>query len=70
MERVCNNGFQKYLRSRPGASIESVKRAKEININNVGIHPFFNAYVKEDENSVELLKKMQNYKPKGVRFIH
>lgn len=69
LQNVCSNGYKKYLRSRPGASVESVKRAKDINMNNLGIHYFFRAHCNENGGAAELLAKMKKYKPKGVRIL-
>jgi len=66
MTKVCSNGYKKYLRSRPGASAESVKRMREIDLTKLAVHPFFDKVNDEGESSRELIEKMKTYKPKGV----
>ncbi|XP_014232245.1 ATP-dependent RNA helicase DDX54 [Trichogramma pretiosum] len=65
MEKVCENAYQQYLRSRPAASIESNKRVKELNFETAGILPEF-----QDENDAvsEFLLKMKSYRPPGTVF--
>lgn len=63
MQNVCNNAYDKYVKSRPAASSESNKRIKEIDISNAGILPEF----RNSNDAVgDLLSKMKNYRPKGV----
>lgn len=63
MEKVCENGYQHYLRSRPGASIESVKRSKELKINEAGVNT---NYANVNPIAMDLLTRMKNYRPQGV----
>jgi len=44
MQKVCNNAYQQYVRSRPGASIERIKRIKELRVNEAG-----ELYIKQKE---------------------
>lgn len=39
--RVANNAQQQYVRSRPAPSPESIKRAKELDLAGLGLHPLF-----------------------------
>lgn len=39
--RVADNAQQQYVRSRPAASPESIKRAKELDLAGLGLHPLF-----------------------------
>lgn len=41
LHRVANNAQQQYLRSRPAPSPESIKRAKELDLAELGLHPLF-----------------------------
>lgn len=41
LHRVANNSQQQYVRSRPAPSPESIKRAKELNLAELGLHPLF-----------------------------
>ncbi|KYQ54001.1 ATP-dependent RNA helicase DDX54 [Trachymyrmex zeteki] len=66
MRKVCNNAYQQYIRSRPSASTESVKRIKELRINEAGILPQYSDafYI----NTADLISKMKNYRPQGTIF--
>lgn len=69
MKKVYENGYKKYLQSNPGASKESLKRIKNINLINVGIHPFFSTDSFEAETeAMEFLNQVKKYKPKDVSF--
>lgn len=70
MEGVCNNAYQQYLRSRPAASTESVKRVKNLNIIGAGIIPeFCDIKTQDADNSLaDILSQMKNYRPPGVCF--
>ena len=41
MKKVITNAYKQYIRSRPAASNESIKRMKEITQLEVGLHPLF-----------------------------
>lgn len=65
--KVCRNAYSKYLKSRPGASKESVRRVKSIDFVNIGFYPLF----RTDGNNMEkinLLDRMKNYKPRNTIF--
>lgn len=63
MQKVCNNAYQQYVRSRPGASTESVRRVKELRISEAGV---FSQYSDISSAAVNLISKMKNYRPQGV----
>lgn len=63
MQKVCNNAYQQYVRSRPGASTESVKRVKELCISEAGVLP---QYSDISPTSADLILRMKNYRPQGV----
>ncbi|XP_011866116.1 PREDICTED: ATP-dependent RNA helicase DDX54 [Vollenhovia emeryi] len=65
MRKVCNNAYQQYIRSRPGASAESVKRIKELCINEAGILP---QYADVSHTAADIISKMKNYRPQGTVF--
>ncbi|XP_050465860.1 ATP-dependent RNA helicase DDX54 [Cataglyphis hispanica] len=65
MQKVCNNAYQRYIRSRPGASIESVKRVKELCINEAGILP---QYSDVSSTATDIISRMKNYRPQGTIF--
>lgn len=56
------------MQTRPGASIESVKRTKELDFKNIGIHPFFQSNENQDIDTLKVLEQMTTYKPKGVNI--
>lgn len=41
LHRVADNSQQQYVRSRPAPSPESIKRAKELDLAGLGLHPLF-----------------------------
>ena len=41
LRRVADNAHKQYLRSRPGPSPESIRRAKDLDVAQLGIHPLF-----------------------------
>lgn len=63
MQKVSSNAYQQYVRSRPGASTESVKRIKELCISEAGVLP---QYSDVSSTAVDLISRMKNYRPQGV----
>lgn len=41
LRRVADNAQKQYLRSRPSPAPESIKRAKDLDVSQLGIHPLF-----------------------------
>ena len=39
MKKVTLNSYKQYMRSRPAASSESIKRTKELVLKEIGFHP-------------------------------
>ena len=68
MSKVCSNAYRQYIRSRPGASVESIKRVKDISLNSFAVHPLFPVQGAIQPNASDMLEKMKNYKPTGVRL--
>ncbi|XP_059471787.1 ATP-dependent RNA helicase DDX54 [Neocloeon triangulifer] len=66
MENVCNNGYSKYLKSKPGASNDSIKRSKQLALSVNTSHPIFGTDITKEGD--DLLKRMKNYKPKATIF--
>ena len=66
MENVCENAYKQYIRSRPAASSESIKRVKELHINQAGVIP---EYSDVSSNTMNLLSKIVNYRPQGVSIF-
>ncbi|CAH1773023.1 unnamed protein product [Owenia fusiformis] len=67
LKQVSENGYKQYLRSRPAAASESIKRTKEMQALALGQHPMFGSNVLEDARS-DLLHKMKSYKPNTTIF--
>lgn len=65
MRKVCNNAYQQYVKSRPGASMESVKRIKELRINEAGVLP---EYSDDSHAAADIISRMKNYRPQGTIF--
>lgn len=65
MAQVSKNGYMQYLRSRPSASVDSVKRCKALNISNAGV---FTEYGDLSPKVVDFLAQMKNYRPSGTIF--
>lgn len=63
MEKVCSNAYKQYIRSRPAASSESIKRVKDLHISEAGVIP---EYSDVSSNTMNLLSKIVNYRPQGV----
>lgn len=73
---TAKNAYKKYLSTRPVASADANKRVKSINFNMIPALHDFNEYLygskadeKKDVLHNELLSKMQNYRPSGVRRL-
>ncbi|XP_023245258.1 ATP-dependent RNA helicase DDX54 [Copidosoma floridanum] len=65
MQSVCDNAYQKYIKSRPAASVESIKRVKELDISFAGVLPEFRGLCND---ATDLLTKMKGYRPRGTVF--
>lgn len=65
MEKVCNNAYKQYIRSRPAPSSESIKRVKELHISEAGVIP---EYSDVSLSTTNLLSKIVNYRPQGTIF--
>ena len=65
----AGNAYKQYLKSRPGASKESVKRCKEIKEMKIGPHPVLKTDSSEMElEKVNFLEQMKTFKPKSTIF--
>jgi len=63
------NGYKQYLKSRPGASVESVKRSKEMKDALIGEHPLLRREVtEEDRAQSNFLEQMKQFRPKSTIF--
>ncbi|XP_015119993.1 ATP-dependent RNA helicase DDX54 isoform X2 [Diachasma alloeum] len=65
MAQVSKNGYLQYLRSRPSASVDSVKRSKELDIASAGV---FTDYGDLSPKVADFLSQMKKYRPSGTIF--
>ncbi|XP_048820243.1 ATP-dependent RNA helicase DDX54 [Lagopus muta] len=69
LRRVADNAQKQYLRSRPGPSPESIKRVKEMDMSQLGIHPLFSAHFEDTElERLKLVDSIKAYKSKATIF--
>jgi len=69
IKKTAQNGYKQYLKSRPGASVESVKRSKELKETVIGEHPLLRvAKTDQDKAQVDLIQAMKNFRPKATIF--
>ncbi|NP_001178477.1 ATP-dependent RNA helicase DDX54 [Rattus norvegicus] len=69
LQRVANNAQQQYLRSRPAPSPESIKRAKELDLAELGLHPLFSSCFEEGElQRLRLVDSIKNYRTRTTIF--
>ncbi|NXJ08745.1 DDX54 helicase, partial [Odontophorus gujanensis] len=69
LRRVADNAQKQYLRSRPGPSPESIKRVKEMDTAQLGIHPLFSAHFEDTElERLKLVDSIKAYKSKATIF--
>eukprot|EP00088_Acartia_fossae_P008716 TRINITY_DN1417_c0_g1_i8.p1 TRINITY_DN1417_c0_g1~~TRINITY_DN1417_c0_g1_i8.p1 ORF type:complete len:778 (-),score=244.97 TRINITY_DN1417_c0_g1_i8:52-2385(-) len=67
--KTAENGYKQYLKSRPGASVESVKRSKELKDAMIGDHPLLRTETTEmDKKQANILEQMKNFRPKSTIF--
>merc|ERR1712029_208110 len=63
------NAYQQYLKSRPSASKESVKRAKAYKDMKIGTHPVLKSEITEiDDHKTDILEQLRSFKPKSTIF--
>ncbi|NXK05477.1 DDX54 helicase, partial [Herpetotheres cachinnans] len=69
LRRVADNAHKQYLRSRPGPSPESIKRAKDLDVSQLGIHPLFSASFEDTElERLKFVDSIKTYKSKATIF--
>lgn len=67
ISKVAANGYKQYLKSRPGASTESVKRSKRIvKEGNVATHVLLASH--EEESGNDILQQMKSFRPPTTIF--
>nr|XP_009669334.1 PREDICTED: ATP-dependent RNA helicase DDX54 [Struthio camelus australis] len=69
LRRVADNAHKQYVRSRPGPSPESIKRAKDLDVSQLGIHPLFSARFEDTElERLKFVDSIKTYKSKATIF--
>ncbi|CAM1299691.1 DDX54 (predicted), partial [Pycnogonum litorale] len=69
MKSVCNNAYKLYLKSRPAASTESIKRCKQLlDITRVPHHPIFAGDLVNDSERQKLIRSIKAYRPSTTIF--
>ncbi|NWT05041.1 DDX54 helicase, partial [Mionectes macconnelli] len=69
LRRVADNAQKQYLRSRPGPSPESIKRAKDLDVSQLGMHPLFSARFEDTElERLKFVDSIKTYKSKATIF--
>lgn len=66
MKTVVENGYAKYIKSRPAASSDSCKRIKEMSFNTLAVHSMFKGSNKDSNEKEVMLTQMKSYRPQGV----
>nr|KAF6282147.1 DEAD-box helicase 54 [Myotis myotis] len=67
--RVADNAQQQYVRSRPAPSPESIKRAKELDLAGLGLHPLFSSRFQEEElQRLRLVDSIKQYRSRATIF--
>ncbi|EDO45469.1 predicted protein, partial [Nematostella vectensis] len=67
LQGVCANAYKQYIRSRPQASSESVKRSKELMATPLAVHPLLGSEVTDVPLS-QLIDSVRNFKPRQTIF--
>ncbi|XP_049644734.1 ATP-dependent RNA helicase DDX54 [Suncus etruscus] len=69
LSRVADNAQHQYLRSRPAPSPESIKRAKELDVGALGLHPLFSSRCEEQElQRLQLVDRIRGYRARSTIF--
>jgi ATP-dependent RNA helicase DDX54/DBP10 len=69
MAKVASNGYKMYLKSRTGASVESVKRARKLKAASIGVHPItVRESTEVEEERADFLEQMKNFRPVNTIF--
>lgn len=62
------NGYKNYIKSRPGASVDSVRRAKKIDLTALAEHPIFNKVIASDMGRIDFVSRIKSFRPDTVSF--
>ena len=64
--------YKQYLKSRPGASIESVRRVKSLKPESMGVHPLLASAEVESSGGTardDFLAQMKKFRPPSVIWV-
>lgn len=67
-QKTCTNGYKNYIKSRPGASVDSVRRAKKIDLTVIAEHPMFNKIIASDMGRIDFVSRIKNFRPDSTVF--
>ncbi|XP_020833758.1 ATP-dependent RNA helicase DDX54 [Phascolarctos cinereus] len=69
LRRVAENAHKQYVRSRPGPSPESIKRAKDLDPALLGLHPLFSSQFEDEElERMKLVDSIRSYRSRATIF--
>lgn len=70
--QMAENGYKQYIKTRPSAASESIKRSKTINTSNLPFHPLFlsDGEVSHEASNtrLEFMNGVRNFRPKQTIF--
>ncbi|CAH1738888.1 ATP-dependent RNA helicase DDX54 [Aphis gossypii] len=66
--KTCTNGYKNYIKSRPGASVDSVRRAKKIDLTVIAEHPMFQKIIASDMGRIDFVSRIKNFRPETTVF--
>ncbi|XP_072839817.2 ATP-dependent RNA helicase DDX54 [Pogona vitticeps] len=69
LRRISENAQKQYQKSRPGPSPESIKRVKEMDFTQLGIHPLFSLRFEDEEmERLKFVDSIKTYRSKATIF--
>ncbi|KAM3938094.1 ATP-dependent RNA helicase DDX54 [Leptodactylus fuscus] len=69
LQRIAENAYKQYSKSRPAPAPESIKRVKEANYNQLGVHPlFWSRLGGEEMQRLKFVDSIKSYKSKVTIF--
>uniref|UniRef100_A0A672IW94 RNA helicase n=1 Tax=Salarias fasciatus TaxID=181472 RepID=A0A672IW94_SALFA len=69
MQRVSENAYKQYLKSRPSPSPESIRRVKSLDLSNMAVHPLLGSGLEKSElERLQMVDAIKGYKSKSTIF--
>ncbi|KAM8961328.1 ATP-dependent RNA helicase DDX54 [Pelodytes ibericus] len=69
LQHVAENAYKHYCKSRPAPASESIKRVKDANYTQLGVHPIFWSLLGEEEmQRLKIVDTIKSYKSKATIF--